>query len=394
MRTRITTAEMREIFDGRVRDAMDSAFDIVDRPLTDQLRQELTTILDREFSGRDMSDRTLDQIRSRIYQFVNDYMTRISPNVTYATTPTGRVAVEPFEYRNAPRIDPATFQMVPDITDTPRYPILGIHRRKPKVDNLLKIDLPESPWDTAKQLHIRFLVGHTQLFARSNKDWGQAPEYNSDYRRIRWPEYMRQSNIYTVRYHLLNKSRGRWTHNSTGASLGRDLQYCMRNNIPFKTPSLEYVPKNTTLYIKGTGSMKWDLMTLSPINFSFGGTYDKVISMFLRRFGIDVKLYNKKLVWEGISININDTYTIPHKYVLHPKQLSKAVDVGFVYDSGITYMESREVYIERWLQLEGVELPNSVIIESNISRTASRTFRNSSYIRIPQTELNNILNGL
>lgn len=181
--------------------------------------------------------------------------------------------------------------------------------------------------------------------SRSFKDWGEAPTYNEEYSRIRWPaghipetpftnpvngRLIRTSIpvwMFNLRYDISLKNRGLWNRNRSGAFsnirrdtarvLMLDIRNCMRNNIPFKTRTYEYDPKTTTLYVGETGQIRYSLETGRICSFTYGGTYDKRMNLMLRRFSIYVVKKGRKLIYshsvisEDLEIGLNDIIPVP-----------------------------------------------------------------------------------
>lgn len=193
------------------------------------------------------------------------------------------------------------------------------------------------------------------MLERANKDWGENPVDNPEYRKIRWPgipwQVTDMSNIINHAAHLGNvwgeptidpltprvplqslhgpgrrvaqkpqwklrmedhrrrKTQGFWngglsnmrrgfSRQDTHASLRFDLFSCMKENIPFKTRSLEYKPQDQWVYIKGTPVVKYDIYKGEIEGFTYSGVYDKVITLMLRHiFYLDIKLVRRNLIW-------------------------------------------------------------------------------------------------
>jgi hypothetical protein len=191
---------------------------------------------------------------------------------------------------------------------------------------------------------------------RSNMNWGEAPNYNAEYRRIRWPANSQKVSIEreltteemiqredqvrgrlgtlsfwdnrrttileetnrrctpawksVIRHQLERKCRGIWNSTSirnlhpgfwrykdTRSNLRVDIRFCMRKNIPFKTKTVEYRPSDTTLYICGRPVVKYSLSQGKIESFSYCGVYEKRVALILRILEIPVMLRNRKLVW-------------------------------------------------------------------------------------------------
>lgn len=203
----------------------------------------------------------------------------------------------------------------------------------------------------------------TLMRERCDKDWGEHPNYNEDYRKLRWPgkpwvvsemvhpvNNGRNDMVYnrfpdTLGNPLLRididslfgpgrrvpekpnwmtdfahrntlKSTGRWNslrpnggnrqRIDTMKFLGMDLRNCVALNIPFRTNTLEYKPSTQWIYIKGTPVVKYDLETGKLIGFSYSGVYDKVITFMLRHlFQLNIKLVSRKLIW---GVNRRSSY--------------------------------------------------------------------------------------
>lgn len=198
-----------------------------------------------------------------------------------------------------------------------------------------------------------------KLKARAHIDWGQAPKYNEEYRKIRWPgqtsvtsyfrpltpvdvearrngrrtwdlglessimpgyvevsdtdegitetRRFRRSPIWksTMANQMSLKADGRWTRKIARNNIKFDIELCMRENIPFKTKTFEYKPSDNWLYVNGLRALKFDLVTGYIAHFTFSGVYNKVVSLTLRMFDINVKLQRRKLKW------INDNRVRP-----------------------------------------------------------------------------------
>ncbi len=134
------------------------------------------------------------------------------------------------------------------------------------------------------------------LKSRSTKEWGTAPDYNEEYRRIRWP---RESGARPRWKTLLlsdraRKVRGEWTKEYAHLRLKSDLLICVRENIPFKTKTLEYKPIDQWIYVNGLRTMRYDIETGHIVEFTYSGVYNKVTSMMLRACNIYVKLLKGK----------------------------------------------------------------------------------------------------
>lgn len=172
----------------------------------------------------------------------------------------------------------------------------------------------------------------SELKERSDKDWGTAPKYNQEYRLLRWPgvkkadlephayypndDYLSPAVIgidprrltplwlSKLSHDKERKSNGLWNRyggphrrNETRMALISDIKSCMKENIPFKTRSLEYRPSDQWIYVCGNRTIRYDLDTGKLIAFTYSGVYNKVTSLMLRHFEINVTLVRRKLVW-------------------------------------------------------------------------------------------------
>jgi hypothetical protein len=191
-------------------------------------------------------------------------------------------------------------------------------------------------------------------------DWGEPPRYNAAYRKIRWPgvslrylgrgikpDWMR--NIRWAESHSNNANL--WRPTFTRGILKRDLIFCVSENIPIKTNSIEYRPSDQYLYIKGRPILKYNLETGCFDSFSYSGVYDKVVSLFLRLFDIDVRMINRKLSWRDSygfkiqDIKLDETYYLPKPLVSTGKILTNPVKVfsPLIIDR-ISYVELCSAY--------------------------------------------------
>jgi len=231
--------------------------------------------------------------------------------------------------------------------------------------------LPPLPWGYKIRNEVRDIVARNQLEGRKFKDFGVAPDYNEDYRRIRWPADQYTRNRASIRYDLNCKREGRWTNRSTGQRLNVDLCICLTNNIPFKTKCLRYDHRTSILHINETGWIMWDVVRNRTESFNLGNRYDKLVAMFFRRLGIDVTKRGRVIYWNRSStrgeneevLQLNKTYSVVKgSHLVNPLfHSSQVISSRFTYDSGITYNESREVHINRWLKLEGIKEPEEVV---------------------------------
>lgn len=163
----------------------------------------------------------------------------------------------------------------------------------------------------------------TLLDERCDMYWGESPNYNEAYRKIRWPAvpigfdrndeiegfegiplrarrdpyYTTPSWVNSLESDTRRKRRGEWTGKDTRFRLHQDLLQCMRENIPFKTKSLEYNPKDQWIYVYGNRTMRYNIRSGMVDAFTYSGVYNKVTSLFLRNFSIQVKLIRRKLIW-------------------------------------------------------------------------------------------------
>jgi hypothetical protein len=192
------------------------------------------------------------------------------------------------------------------------------------------------------------------MLERSSIDWGEAPKYTEEYRKLRWPgtqppEHPEYENLIAdtarrtpvvrpnpawktrIHYELRKKEQGNWNSRrdarypqdrynftpDTVRGLMQDIKGCMNLNIPFKTKTYRYDPKTTTLYVGEKGEIHYSLETGCIKSFTYAGLYDKRLSLMLRRFGIRVirkgnRLVFKEEVYENEeTINLTDTYYVP-----------------------------------------------------------------------------------
>ncbi len=187
------------------------------------------------------------------------------------------------------------------------------------------IDLQGWPTHAKEIVKLRLL--------RAVTDWGSGPRYNEEYRKIRWPGRTTAAErqhkpgwLNALRWAIRNKSdrenalKLRADHHAnrkkqglvsydyvrsinagktfTMEGLRHDLCFCIQNNIPFKSKSLEYVPSEFSLYYNGAARVK--IMVISPYSgqiysISYGGMYDKKITYIFRTlFRLAIKIVNKK----------------------------------------------------------------------------------------------------
>jgi hypothetical protein len=170
-------------------------------------------------------------------------------------------------------------------------------------------------------------------------DWGEAPKYNEAYRKIRWPHpsngTFRSAGkpmwLSNIEYDIRLKTRGVW-NNRTGNSrhniylkpdtrsrLMSDLTFCVSQNIPFKTKSLEYKSVDQYVYVYGVRVLKYDLETGCFSHFTYSGIYNKVTSLLLRNFDLAITRHKNDIVWRiseqypTIKIDLNTIYPLVHK---------------------------------------------------------------------------------
>lgn len=189
-----------------------------------------------------------------------------------------------------------------------------------------------------------------ELEARSFKDWGVAPNYNEDYRKIRWYSnkfippnledslnltstvqsgplngYSKPAWKHQMHYELERKNQGLWNRprirsinyvkKDTKLALERDLQNCMVENIPFKTRSVEYNPRDQWVYVYGNRAIQYDIYSSRIIAFTYSGVYNKVTSLFFRMFGLNIKLHARKLIWKYKKESLQSISGIPDTVV-------------------------------------------------------------------------------
>jgi hypothetical protein len=106
-------------------------------------------------------------------------------------------------------------------------------------------------------------------------------------------------------FHRRGRTRD-YLKSDTRECLMRDLRYCIKENIPFKTKSLEYNPKDQWIYVYGNRAVKYDIDSGKLVAFTYSGVYNKVTSLILRNLSINVKLEARKLVWH-IESRVNGT---------------------------------------------------------------------------------------
>lgn len=199
------------------------------------------------------------------------------------------------------------------------------------------------------------------LVSRSDMDWGEAPNYNEAYRKLRWPggtefsaEYLETANPRpngrfskpewksTLQRDINQKRNGAWTRELMRLRLRCDIINCMRLNIPFKTKTLEYKPCDQWIYVNGNPTMRYDLRTGYISEFTFSGVYNKVTSLMLRLFNIKVKLVRKKVCWVGVVT----TFSVP-TVVETPLDMNTIYShIRFGLQEGFTLIDS-QLSIER-----------------------------------------------
>lgn len=163
------------------------------------------------------------------------------------------------------------------------------------------------------------------LRERSTKDWGEAPGYNAEYKKIRWPgstpmpperpedvlpgEIPRTTIFYPlpswlslIRADLEKKRSGEWTKNYARIRLRSDISTCIRENIPFKTKTFEYKPETQWVYVNGIPALRYDIRTGHIIDFSYSGVYNKRTSLLFRMFDIYITLKKGKLILKHRSV--------------------------------------------------------------------------------------------
>ncbi len=200
-----------------------------------------------------------------------------------------------------------------------------------------------------------------KYYERSSKDWGVAPKYNEEYRKIRWPSTVdingktrKPSWIYEIREDLSRKMRGNWNptssteKTSTHSALMEDINFCIAENIPFKTRTIEYKPATTTLHIGEAAEVHYDLFSGCIKSFTYGGVYSKVVSYFFRALNIYVKKVGRVLIWSSsykgdTIIDINTTYRLP---VIPTAPSLYSIDYTVNVKSHSLYQEMRE-YLHR-----------------------------------------------
>lgn len=193
-----------------------------------------------------------------------------------------------------------------------------------------------------------------ELRRRSSVDWGLPPHYNEEYKSLRWPSNgLGEQPVWLqlLKEDIRKKSAGDWNNtrfgmrftrggynnkNNTRTRLFYDLRNCMRQNIPFKTPSIEYRPADTSIYIYGIKRITYYLYSGHIDSFTYGGHYNKFVSLFFREMSINVfkrdgriyedlnapvvftrNLNERRIRSPDVEIDINRTYTLP----LQPRYL-------------------------------------------------------------------------
>jgi hypothetical protein len=287
---------------------------------------------------------------------------------------------------------------------------------------------------------------------RSNKDWGEYPKYNEDYRKLRWPGkpwvvsemihpinngvndmvYNRLPDLrgdpliridtnslfgpgrrvpekptWMIDFAYRNglKRRGRWNsfrpHGGNRQKLDTihflkiDLRNCMALNIPFRTNTLEYRPSTQWIYIKGTPVVKYELETGKIMGFSYSGVYDKVITFMLRHiFQLNIKLVRRKLIW---GVNPRSAYFSSRigRALLEGVLPETQIDLNTFYHfedmrSPNRVIMSDELYRERSIYLRGL-LNNPDLPEDNPLREVTPGQSIGNLLRNPPRETVNIL---
>lgn len=235
------------------------------------------------------------------------------------------------------------------------------------------------------------------LLERANTDWGEAPKYNEAYRKIRWPgnnlkvvhtngRPINPTWLSLINYQIGKKSRGTWKYHDIRSSLYRDITTCMRENIPFKTKSVEYKPKEQTLYVNGRPTIKYDLEDGTLYSFTYSGVYNKVVSLILRLFDIRIKMLNRKLTLMNTEgevvriIDINTVYVLPKYQVDITKKITNSlVQPAIVIDHELLY-QSREAIRVITAELEGKE---------EVSSQTTFSLDNNQYFPSPTRTDNN-----
>jgi hypothetical protein len=186
------------------------------------------------------------------------------------------------------------------------------------------------------------------MLSRSVKDWGQAPNYTEEYRKIRWnPDSERivgrgifmPSWISRIRTERTKKANNRWNrlgrvYEKPDTSMGymRDLKHCMRENIPFQTKSTWYNPADQWIYLYGNRALQYDLCSGKIIAFTFSGVYNKVTSFIFRKFGINVFNHKRKPAFinsRGIleMVNLNSLYSTSDIYQVSVTQRTFLINI-------------------------------------------------------------------
>jgi len=262
-----------------------------------------------------------------------------------------------------------TYLMPRSITDRPESPVRTITVTNATFPyNPIREIVPPVP-------EVRSIYNDrlTILKQRSEMEWGEAPNYNESYRSIRWPSRSVPNGTGGTHFskpdwkkflleNISKKTAGNWNNviynrrnNDILPGIGRnrvgDLRYldtrthlrldlfkCMSNNIPFKTKTLFYNPRDTTLYICDVPVVKYDIESGLIVSFSYCGVYNKRISLMLRMIGINVITKNRKLIHaKVVSTEYNTTGT----------RLIRRPEVGWLF----TPIELNKIYYTRPLEV-------------------------------------------
>lgn len=190
---------------------------------------------------------------------------------------------------------------------------------------------------------------YNKFSQRSNMEWGEAPNYNKEYRKIRWSSnnrHQKPSWLHELQFNMRLKSTGLWNGGrhfykkaNTKKALKGDIRWCINNNIPFKTKTFEYKPSDQWLYVKGEKVLKYDLCTGSFSGFTYSGVYDKVTTMTLRMLGFDITVINRKLIWTtnkfgDTLIDVNKFYAFNDDIVRETNSIVN-IDLYLEYKNGV-----------------------------------------------------------
>lgn len=187
-----------------------------------------------------------------------------------------------------------------------------------------------------------------KMLERSSKDWGEAPKYNEEYRKIRWPGIKRTRTegedwggpikptwLRSIQSQMARKARGEWnsvrrfrsSKVDTARTFWEDVNLCLRENIPIKTRTFEYKPSDQWMYLLGDKFLKYNLVTGCISHFTYSGNYHKLKGFFLRKYGIRTVKTRKSLTWSihgrrDQEVDLNEIYEVSNE---NPNTLSGAL---------------------------------------------------------------------